>query len=331
MFKIKRLINTDFRKIEIEEYELDYLADDSILVENEYTAISVGTEIYSYINGCEPNGIVNFPRTSGYCNAGIVIDVGKNVQGLVPGDRVAGQGNHSSHSILNGMIHKVPQSLTSKAAAFMVMCATSLHGHRVARPELGEAVAITGLGIVGQLASSLAKLAGATPIIGIDLEDSRLETARLRGIDVCINPNNETDVAEEVRRHCVTDGVDLVIEATGVSSVYPMALTLPRLGGRLLALGSPRNSIEVSFLTDVHLREVTILGAHQPKTPNEDGIYYPWSKRRDRELVLRLMAEGKLPLEDLVTHEVRPTDCQSVYDMLADNPKDALGVVFNWI
>lgn len=303
---------------------------DGVLVQNEYTAVSVGTEIYNYINGCEPGGQPSFPRNTGYCNAGVVLEVGKNVEGLVPGDRVAGQGHHASHSVLTGLINKVPENVSSRAAAFMVMGATSLHGHRVARPELGEAVVVTGMGIVGQLAATFAGLSGAVPVIGVDLDDFRLQKARERGVDVCINPGKESDVAEAVRRHCVADGADLVIEATGKPSVYPMALTLPRLGGRLLALGSPRGSVEVSFFAEVHLREVTVLGAHQPKTPDEADLYYPWSKRRDRDLVLRLMNEGKLPIEDLITHEADPADCQSVYDMLADDPRDVLGVVFDW-
>ncbi len=231
---------------------------------------------------------------------------------------------------MTGLINKVPENVSSRAAAFMVMCATSLHGHRVVRPELGESVVVTGMGIVGQLAATFARLSGATPVIGVDLDDFRLQKARERGVDVCINPNSEPDVAGAVRRHCVADGADLVIEATGVPSVYPMALTLPRLGGRLLALGSPRGSVEVSFFAEVHLREITVLGAHQPKTPDEADLYYPWSKRRDRDLVLRLMNEGKLPIEDLITHEVSPADCQSVYDMLADHPREVLGVVFDW-
>ena len=40
--------------------------------------------------------------------------------------------------------------------------------------------------------------------------------------------------------------------------------------------------------------------------------------------------EGKLPIEDLITHEASPSDCQSVYDMLADQPREVLGVVFDW-
>ena len=42
------------------------------------------------------------------------------------------------------------------------------------------------------------------------------------------------------------------------------------------------------------------------------------------------MAAGKLPIEDLITHIANPADCQTTYDMLADNPQEALGMVFEW-
>ena len=160
-----------------------------------------------------------------------MLEVGKDVKGIRPGDRIAGQGNHASHAVLIGNFRKAPTGVSPKSAAFMVMCAIALHGHRVGRPELGETVAITGMGIVGQLAATFARLAGALPVIVIDLDDFRLGKAKDRGADICINPN-ASDVAAAVRQHCTGDGVDLVIEATGIPAVYPMALTLPRLGGR---------------------------------------------------------------------------------------------------
>ena len=329
--KAQRLICTDIRRIELAEFELPRVPDHGILVQNDYTAVSVGTEIYGYTHGGEPSSAITFPRSTGYCNAGVVLEVGKDVKGIQPGDRIAGQGNHASHAVLTGNFRKAPAGVSPKSAAFMVMGAIALHGHRVGRPELGEAVAITGMGIVGQLAATFARLAGALPVIAIDIDDFRLGKAKDRGADVCINPTTAGDVAEIVRQHCVGDGVDIVIEATGIPAVYPMALTLPRLGGRLVALGSPRGTVEVSFLPEVHQREIAILGAHQPKTPDDDHIYYPWNKTRDRDLVLRLMAAGKLPIEDLITHIANPADCQTTYDMLAGNPQEALGVVFEWV
>ena len=133
---------------------------------NEYTAVSVGTEIHGWTHGGEPGNPVRFPRATGYCNVGTVLEVGKDVEGVRPGDRVAGQGNHASHCILYGgraFYVKVPDSVSSRSAAFMVMGAIAIHGIRVARIELGEVVVVIGLGIVGQLAATLARLSGAPP------------------------------------------------------------------------------------------------------------------------------------------------------------------------
>ena len=326
----QRLVCTAKRKIEVQSFDLPPVPDNGILVKNDITAVSVGTEIHNYLHGGEPGRPPSFPRGTGYCNTGLVLEVGKHISNIHAGDRIAGQGNHASHAVLTNHFRKVPANVPAKSAVYLVMCAIAMHGHRVGNPKLGESVAITGMGIVGQLAATFAKLAGAYPVIAIDLNTFRLQKAKDRGIDICLNPNETNNLTETVQSHCVTDGVDLLIEATGIPAVYPSALQLPRLGGRFLALGSPRGSVEVSFLPDIHLREITVLGAHQPKTPDEPHMYYPWTKERDRDFILTLMAQGKLPIEDLITHTAKPDACQDIYTMLADNPQDALGVIFEW-
>ena len=161
--KSQHLVCTDIRRIELREFELPRVPDHGILAQNDYTAISVGTEIYTYAHGGEPSRPSAFPRTTGYCNTGVVLEIGKDVKGIKPGDRIAGQGNHAHHAVLTQNFFKVPAGVSPKSAAFMVMCAIALHGHRVGRPELGEAVAITGMGIVGQLAATFAPLGRRTP------------------------------------------------------------------------------------------------------------------------------------------------------------------------
>ena len=187
--KAQRLICTDVRRIELEDFELPRVPDNGILVQNDYTAVSVGTEIYNYAYGGEPSRARTFPRPTGYCNTGVVLEVGKDVKGIELGDRIAAQGNHASHAVMSGNFFRVPEGVSPRSAAFMVMCAIAMHGHRVGRPELGEVVAITGMGIVGQLAATFARMAGALPVIAIDLDDFRLGKARDRGADVCINPD----------------------------------------------------------------------------------------------------------------------------------------------
>jgi 2-desacetyl-2-hydroxyethyl bacteriochlorophyllide A dehydrogenase len=327
-----RLISRAPRQIEVEEFETGPLPDDGILVENDYTAVSIGTEIYNWKHGAEPGGTPSFPRKTGYCNVGRVVETGRQVEDIQIGDRVSGQGNHARHVILlpGSSYQKVPDSIEPQAAAFMVMAAIALHGVRVAQIELGSSVAVFGLGLVGQICAQLARLAGATPVIGIDLDPFRLEKAVRVGCDEVLNPARLEDLHQAILSHCPEDGANIVLECTGLPRVYPQAIGLACTGGRLVAVGSPRGTVEMDFLKDVHLREVSLLGAIQPRTPESDHIYYRWTKARERGLIMRLMAKGRLRLDHLVTHRCAPEECQDIYTMLADDPKEVLGVVFDW-
>ena len=142
----RRLISKAVRQIEVESFDLGPLPDDGILVENEYTVVSIGTEIYGWTHGGEPGGPPRIPRTTGYCSVGRVAEVGSQVEGVKPGDRVSGQGNHTSHSILRPAsgYQIVPGDVDVKSAAFMVMAAIALHGVRVASVELGSSIVILG-------------------------------------------------------------------------------------------------------------------------------------------------------------------------------------------
>jgi threonine dehydrogenase-like Zn-dependent dehydrogenase len=205
-----------------------------------------------------------------------------------------------------------------------------MHGIRRAELTLGESVVVLGLGMVGQLALSLAHLGGALPLVAIDLDVVRLAHARRRGADLSLLAGATEEVVAQVRAACPEDGAQVVIEATGKPAAYPLAVRLACTAGRVVGLGSPRGTVEMDFMRDVHLREVDIVGAIQPITPEQDHIYYRWSKDRDRRLLLELMAMGRLRASDLITHRARPEDCQAVYEMLAHRPQEALGVVFRW-
>ena len=326
----RRLISPVVRRMELEEFELPDLTDDSILVQNEYTAVSPGTEIYNWLHGSEPGQPEQFPHTTGYCSTGVALEVGRKVKSIKPGDRVSAQGIHASHEVLTENVYPAPEGVASEDAAFLVMAAIALRGIRKSRVELGETVVVLGLGLVGQLAMSLARRCGAMPVIALDLDPRRLAKAKERGADVAINPSEVADLAERVRNECPADGADVVIEATGKPAVYPQAVRLARTCGRVIALGSPRGTVEMDFLHDVHLREVDLIGAFQPLTPDGAHAYYPWTKDRDRQTLLEMMAHGRLSVADLITHRFKPEECQDAYDMLADRPMEALGVLFKW-
>ena len=329
--KARAFISGKPRQLAVEEKEIGALPDDGVLIQNAYTAVSIGTELYCWVHGAEPGHEPEFPRDTGYCSAGTVLEVGKDVTSVKPGDRVAAQGHHASHEIVTGLYYKLPEKVPLKDAALLVMAAIAQHGNRVAKIELGESVVILGCGLVGQLALTLARLSGARPTIAIDLDEFRLEKARARGADLYINASTTEDVPAAVREACIDDGANVVMECTGKPAVYPMAVQMASTAGRVVSLGSPRGTVQsMDFFTDVHLREVAILGAIQPKTPTRDHIYFRWTMDRERSMLLDLMGEGKLPVEDLVTHLAKPEQCQEIYTMLADRPERALGVVFEW-
>jgi len=325
-----RLILPEPGRIELEEFEIDALPDDALLVRNDFTAISVGTEINNWMHGGNPGAPLSFPYQPGYSNAGTVLDAGRRVKGIKPGDRVAGQSRHASHAILQKGYQKVPENVSTKAASLMIMAAIAMHGIRVGRVELGESVVVFGLGVVGQIAASLARISGGIPIIGIDLDSFRLEKAKTRGIDIGLNPTNVDDLVQTVVEFVHEDGANVLIEATGKPIVYPQAVRMVATRGRLIALGSPRGTIEFNFLDDVHIREVSLHGAYHPITPEADHLYYHWTKDRDRKLLLRLMSEGRLLLDDLVTHVVEPEQCAETYTKLAERQVGTLGVLFDW-
>ena len=330
--RARRFTVPEVRKMELEDFEIGDVPADGILMENEFTAVSIGTEIYNWTMGSEPGRAPSFPRSAGYCSVGRVLEVAPGIDNVRVGDRIAGQGNHASHGILRtaSSFVKVPDEVDSRAAAFMVMAAIALHGVRVARIQLGESVVIFGLGLVGQLCAQLARLSGGVPIVGIDLDKFRIELATKYGCDFGFNPNKVVDLQDAILAHCPEDGANIILECTGKPEVYPLATSLACMGGRLVAVGSPRGTVEMDFLKDIHLREVSILGAIQPRTPNEDHIYYRFTKDRERTLVMDLMAAGRLSVSHLITHEFQPEECQRAYTMMADDPKEVLGVLFRW-
>ena len=327
----RRFIVNGIRSIELEPFDPGPVPDDGILVENEFTAVSVGTELYGWVHGHEWGRPNSHPQPTGYCSAGKVLAVGKDVTTVEVGDRVAAQGNHASHGVHTNLYHKIPDGVSSRHGALLVMAAIAIRGIRKSAVQLGNAVAVLGLGVVGQFAVSFARLSGAMPVMGIDLNDFRLDKSIRMGTDFRINSAREKNVVEAVRDLCPGNGADVVIEATGIPAVYPMAAKLARTTGRLLALGSPRGTVELSFFEDLHLREVDFIGAFHPITPEQDHIYYPWTKERDRTMILQLMAdETRFPVEHLITQVARPEQCQEIYEMLADRPQNELAVLFDW-
>ena len=127
------------------------------------------------------------PLPLGYCNVGVVVEVGSGVEGFRVGDRVVSNGPHADVvKVPKNLCARIPDAVDDETAAFVVVASIGLQGIRLAQPTLGEAFVITGVGLIGLLTLQLLRAHGCR-VLAIDFDESKLLLARQYGAVTC-NP-----------------------------------------------------------------------------------------------------------------------------------------------
>ena len=308
------------------DFEVQAPGQGQVLIETVSTLISAGTELGTQEQQREGD------FTSGYSNTGRIIALGEGVEAYKVGDRVLSLGHHASHVTVSAApqsLAKLPDGVSFDDGAYGVLGSVSMHGVRKARLELGEYVAITGMGLVGQLALQLSAQTGGDLFIAIDLIDQRLETAKVSGATHVLNPTC-CDLRTEVERITDGRGLDVLIEASGYPDILPIAFDMARIGGRIMALGSIWNrEVAVNFMP-FHLKELTLVGCHQPKCPTVPTPAFPWTQQYNRRQILQLIQRGELNVESLTTHRIPYAEAGEAYRLLRDERDKSLGIVLTW-
>ena len=132
------------------------------------------------------------PIPLGYCNVGVVSEIGKNIVGFKTGDRVVSNGPHADVvRVPQNLCAKIPDEVSDETASFTVVAAIGLQGIRLAEPTLGECFVVTGVGLIGLLSVQILRAQGCK-VLAIDYDDAKLELARSFGASVC-NPGKGED------------------------------------------------------------------------------------------------------------------------------------------
>lgn len=312
--------------IAIESFETRPPGPGEVMIATEVTLISAGTELAML---AEEHGSF----CPGYSNVGRIIALGDGVEGVSIGDRALSLGCHASHVTVSSApasVMPVPEGVSPEEATFGVLGSVSAHGVRKARLEMGEHVLVAGMGVVGQLALQFAAQAGCETLIASDLSDRRLSLAReLTGATV-LNPT-ACDMAAEVQRITEGRGLDCIIEASGYPDHLPALFDMARIGGRIVLLGSIwHRTVEVDFMP-FHLKELTLIGAHQPKCPTVATPAFPWTQQYNRAQTLKMIADGRLKVRPLITHRLPYTEAAEAYRLLREERDSALGVVLTYV
>jgi len=323
----KRVLFPRASEVDIEDFKISGLQPRQVLVETVNSLISPGTET-AWLNAL-PNTPMTFPQYPGYSNAGIISALGEEVISVQAGDNVFSSQPHATHVVCaESAVSKIPSNISFEEATFTYLVEIALQGVRKARIELGEAVVVIGLGLIGQLALQLARLCGALPAIGIDLLGNRVALAKELGADYAIN-SKDADVKESVRAITDGKGANVVIDATGSPLTPPTAVSLARKYGRIILLGSTRGETKFNFYS-AHLEGISIIGAHVATRPNTDSSPGLWALADERALALKLLSQDKLNVKDLVTTRMPFTEARKAYKMLADSKDSVTGILLIW-
>ncbi len=282
------------------------------------------------------------PIPLGYSLAGKVIEVGSNLSGVNVGDRVAcGGAGYANHSEINyvpkNLMVKIPDGVDDVDASFVTVGAIALQGVRQTEPELGEKVAVMGLGLLGQLTVQLLKANGCK-VIGSDVDPDKMELAKKLGADeVC----HAADLIKKANEFSNGHGVDAVIIAASTSSNQPTvdAAEISRMRGRVIFLGMvgmdiPRNEYYKKEI-DIRLSMAYGPGRYDPEY-EEKGNDYPydlvrWTEQRNFEAFLGLIEEGKISPKALLTHQFDFDDAMNAYDLLEGKVQEKyLGIILNY-
>lgn len=322
--KAQRLTSYAPLSMELEEHDLpEQLSPGQILVESRTTAISAGTEIANYRGITTQRRAVSDwkaePYRPGYSLAGVV--KATNSEKFKVGDRVCGSGPHASAAVVDaGGFELIPDEVSFDDAAMTTLCVIVLNGVRLARIQLGERVAVVGGGLIGQLASRFARLSGARPVVLIDPIEARRRLAIEGGIDEALEP-----------AQAAGGQYAAVFEATGSPDAFNPALKLVQRQGRLIALGSTRGIVQqFDLYADLHLRGVSLIGAHLTTTPAFETPYNPWTIGNNRKLALQLIADEELRLRSLVSHRAAATEGPELFNRLATSRESYFGVLLRW-
>ena len=301
-----------------------------VLVRSRKTQVSAGTER----NTLELRREKSEP--TGYTSVGVIEEIGSGVEGYTVGDRVVTITPHQGAALvdidqltnMDGYLGVIPDDVSDSQATFAVLGDVALHGVRRAQPYLGESVAVFGQGLVGQLTTSFAVLAGADPVIAVDVLDERLEMARVSGATATVNAR-ETDAIGAV--HDLTNGgARVVFMAAREPSVMSNSLKSAAKGGTVCLTGSPPGTVELNLQEEILRHELNLIGNYQKDYPVTPYHRFQWTRSANRSYILNMIAKGRLKVDHLISHDVSYTRASEIYSMISKGPEGWLGVLFDW-
>lgn len=253
------------------------------------------------------------PIPLGYCNVGVVEEVGRGVSGLSVGDRVVSNGPHAEYvCVPKNLVAKIPSEVSDEEATFAVIGAIGLQGIRLIKPEFGETVVVVGLGLIGLISAQILRSHGCR-VVGIDFDEQKNELARSWGITT-INPSrgdNPIALVEHLTGGIGADAV-LITASTKSHDVIHEACEMSRKRGRIVLVGVVGLNMrrddfykkELSFQVSCSYGPGRYDEAYEQRGNDYPIAYVRWTEQRNFEAILEAIRSGALSVKPLITEMV---------------------------
>jgi threonine dehydrogenase-like Zn-dependent dehydrogenase len=211
-------------------------------------------------------------------------------------------------------LSKIPDELSDEQVVLLAdIASTGFAGAESADIKIGDSVVIFAQGPIGLCATAGAKLRGASLIIGVDGDESRLAMSKRMGADVTLD-YRDVDVVAEVRR-LTSGGADVAIEALGTQQTFESALRSLRPAGTLSSLGVYSGKLQIPYEAFA-----AGIGDHRIVT-----TLCPGGKERMRRL-MEIVRSGRVDLAPLLTHTFPLERISEAYDLFGERLDGVLKV-----
>lgn len=328
------------KRISIEEREIPKPKEDEVLVRIKSVGVC-GSDIHYYNEGKIGSFVVEKPLILGHECAGEVVEVGSKVKTLKVGDRVAlepgipcrrclycktGRYNLCPDVVfmatppIDGafaeyVVHpedftfKLPDNISFDEGALIEPLSVGIYSAERAMIRPGDTVLIFGAGPIGLVTLQAVKAYGAEQVFIVDINDFRLSKAKELGADLIINSKSEK------MEDYIKDGVDVVFEASGNSSVISQTTKFAKRGGKIVFIGLASDDYIGININEVSSKELDLLGIFRYANVYKKSI--------------DLLAKGKIDLKTLITHHFSLEKTQEALEFADKNKDKCIKVIVN--
>jgi threonine 3-dehydrogenase len=314
-----------------------------VLIEIAKTAIC-GTDMHIYNWDAWAQKTIPVPMAVGHEYCGRIVEVGSEVKGLKPGDRVSGEGHITCGYCRNcraGRRHlckntvgvgvnrpgafaeylaipafnafKLPDSIPDDIASILDPFGNATHT-ALTFNMVGEDVLITGAGPIGIMATAIARFTGARYIVVTDVNDYRLELARRMGATRAINVARGESLDQTMKELGILGGWDVGLEMSGNVAAFRDMLRTMFHGGSVAILGIPPGDMAIDW-NQVIFKGLTLKGIYGRE------MFETWYK-------MASMLQSGLKLDPIITHHFPIQEFQKGFETMGSGQSGK--VILDW-